>query len=72
MAGPVGTMLQAVRFVWFAVTGQKHLSCEPAAPAVVLHDPAGQRPHDLDNPFFDVKVQARIADVIAHTMQKKL
>jgi hypothetical protein len=72
MAGPVRTMLQAVRFVLFAVTGQKHLSGEPAVPAVVLHDPATQRPHDLDDPFFDVKVQARIADVIAHTMQKKL
>jgi hypothetical protein len=72
MAGPIRTMLQAVRFVWFAVTGQKHLSGEPAVPAVVLHDPAAQRPHDLDDPFFNVKVQARIADVIAHTMQKKL
>ena len=72
MAGPVRIMLQAVRFVWFAVTGQKHPAYEPAAPAVVLHDPAAQRPHDLDDPFFDVKVQARIANVIAHAVQKKL
>jgi len=71
MASPIRTMSQAVRKFWFAVSGQKHLGCETAAPAVVLHDPAAQRPHDLDDPFFDLKVQARIADVIASAVQKK-
>lgn len=71
MAGPVCALLQAVRYVWFAVTGQKHSACEPAVPAVVLHDPAAQRPHDLDDPFFDPKVQVRIADVIASAVQNK-
>jgi len=71
MAGPIRTMLQAIRSVWSAFTGQKHSAYEKASPAVVLHDPAARRPHDLDDPFFDVKVQARIADVIAHTGQKK-
>lgn len=34
-------------------------------PAVIVHDPAAAAPHDLDDPFFDRGVQARMADVIA-------
>lgn len=34
-------------------------------PAVIVHDPAAEAPHDLDDPFFDRGVQARMADVIA-------
>ena len=60
MARPVHTMSQAVRSFWSAVTGHR-----PAAPAMVLHDPAARRAHDLDDPFFDEKVQMRVADVIA-------
>ena len=63
MAGPV----QTLRKIWMAVTGQK----EPAAPEVVIHDPAAQRAHNLDDPFFDDNVQTRIADVIASTGNKK-
>ena len=63
MTGPV----QTFRNLWFAMTGQN----EPAAPDVVIHDPAAQRAHDLDDPFFDDKVQTRIADVIASTGNKK-
>jgi hypothetical protein len=61
MAGPVQTMSQVIRRFWAAVTGPS----EPAGPAVVLHDPAAQRARDLDDPFFDDKVQTRIGDVIA-------
>ena len=71
MAGPVHTMSQAVRNVWSAVTGQTHSARAPAAPVVILYDPAAQRPHDLDDPFFDDKVQARMADVIACAGHKK-
>ncbi|HEY5166403.1 MAG TPA: hypothetical protein VII80_01200 [Pseudolabrys sp.] len=71
MAGSVQMMSQTVRKFWFAVTGQTHSAAEKAAPVVVLHDPAAQRPHDLDDPFFDLKVQARIADVIASAGHKK-
>jgi hypothetical protein len=63
MSGPV----QTVRNLWLAVTGQS----EPAAPAVILHDPAAQRAHDLDDPFFDEEVQTRMADVIAATGNRK-
>ena len=38
---------------------------------VFLHDPAAGRPHDLDDPFFDNKAQARIGKAIADAMQKK-
>ena len=71
MAGPIRMMSQVIRLFWIAITGQKHSSCETAAPAVVLHDSAAQRPHNLDDPFFDPKVQMRIADVIANGVQNK-
>jgi hypothetical protein len=38
---------------------------------VVFHDPGSQKPHDLDDPFFDKRVQERIADVISSAAQKK-
>ena len=71
MTGSVPMMPQAVRKLWFAVTGQTHLARETAVPPVVVHDPAARRPHDLDDPFFDLKVQARIASVIASAGHKK-
>jgi hypothetical protein len=60
MAGPIQKMLQTIRGFW-----RRRSRCETAAPAVVLHDPTAQRPHNLDDPFFDLKVQARFGDVIA-------
>jgi hypothetical protein len=63
MAGPV----QTFRKIWSAVTGQN----EPPAPEVVIHDPAAQQAHNLDDPFADDKVQARIADAIAATGNRK-
>jgi hypothetical protein len=44
---------------------------EPVAAEVIVHDPAAQDPHDLDDPFFDPKVQSRMADVIAGNAGKK-
>lgn len=67
----MGTMLQSIERFWSAATGQKHPDREVAAPDVVLHDPAGQRPHDLDDPFFEEDVQKRFADVIANSVQDK-
>jgi hypothetical protein len=43
----------------------------PAKPAVVVHDPAASKPHDLDDPFFDRKVQERIGAAIAKAARKK-
>ena len=68
MSGPIRTMLQGFLS---AMTGQKHSSDVAAVPEVVLHDPAAQRPHDLDDPFFDQTVQKRFADVISHAVSDK-
>ena len=50
---------ESFRRLWSAAPGN------PAKKPFVLHDPAAQRPHDLDDPFFDQKVQERIAQAIA-------
>ena len=34
-----------------------------------LHDPAAAGPHDLDDPFFDSKIQERVAKVIASSVR---
>ena len=62
--------MQWLQKLWSALTGKSDKS-EPAPPAVIVHDPAAQRAHDLDDPFFDDKVQTRIADVISGAGQKK-
>jgi hypothetical protein len=41
----------------------------PQAQPVIIHDPEAKKAHDLDDPFFDRKVQTRIADMIAHAGQ---
>ena len=45
---------------------------EAPRPAVIVHDPASQGPHDLDNPFHDPGVQTRIAGVIAENAARKV
>jgi hypothetical protein len=64
------TLSQAVRRYWFKVTRQKDHHQNHAA-GVFLHDPGAQRPHDLDDPFYDPKVQARVGDAISRATQKK-
>ena len=63
--------MSAVRKLWLALTGRTEPAKQPATPPVIVHDPAARGPHDLDDPFFDGEVQARVADVIAHAGQKK-
>jgi hypothetical protein len=60
-------MSDVVRHLWAAVAG------EPKTPPaeVIVHDPEAKAPRDLDDPFFDRSVQARMADVIAHSADKK-
>jgi hypothetical protein len=40
-------------------------------PEVVVHDPAAAKPHDLDDPFFDRKVQERMGAAIAKAARKE-
>jgi hypothetical protein len=71
MTGPARTMSQNVRDFWRTATGKKHPARQAAAPAIVLHDPAAKRAHDLDDPFFDRNVQLRAGNVIAGALHKK-
>jgi hypothetical protein len=66
---PSQTMSQLVRGLWAAAAAP----APAAAPAgtVIVHDPAAKRPHDLDDPFFDQRAQARMANAIAEAAQKK-
>jgi hypothetical protein len=52
------------------MTGQRSARQAPL-PEVIVHDPGAERPHDLDDPFLDPKVQSRIAGVIADNAAKK-
>ena len=51
------------------MTGQDSVRA-PVSPEVIVHDPGAERPHDLDDPFFDPKVQSRMAGVIAGSAKK--
>jgi hypothetical protein len=60
-------MPQWLQKLWSALTGET----TTVPPVVIVHDPAAQRAHDLDDPFFDDKVQTRIAGVITNAGQKR-
>jgi hypothetical protein len=68
MRNPFPRESRLARQVWGAFIA-RFRSTPP--PKVLLHDPAAARPHDLDDPFFDPKVQRRVADFIAGAAGKK-
>lgn len=70
MPGPIDRLFQSLRQLWSSPASDA-APANPEHPEVIVHDPAAQGPHDLDDPFFDNRVQSRIADVIAHAGQKK-
>ena len=59
-----------MRRLWSAVA-KRGQPPSPPADTVIVHDPAARRPHDLDDPFFSQRVQARVANVIADAANKK-
>lgn len=61
-------MSDLVQSLWASVAGGQP---RKALPEVIVHDPEAKLPHDLDDPFFDRRVQSRMADVIAHSADKK-
>ncbi len=61
---------QALWNLWAQLIAPNESSA-PQVPPVIVHDPAALRAHDLDDPFFDDKVQTRIGDAIAHAGHKK-
>jgi hypothetical protein len=65
----VATLIQRWRDFWFSATAPR--ISKPEYPEVIVHDPAAQHPHDLDDPFFDSGVQSRVARVIANNASTK-
>ena len=59
-------MLSVLQKLWFVIVGQA-----PSQHGVIVHDPDSSKPHDLDDPFFDRKVQERIGAAISNAVQKK-
>jgi hypothetical protein len=55
------------RKLWSADRGSRPTS----KPEVIFHDPGSSKPHDLDDPFFDRKVQDRVGRAIADAAGKK-
>ena len=60
----MASLAQTIRGYWSLITGRQPAR-DAVPPQVILHDPGAQRPHDLDDPFFDPKVQSRMGGVIA-------
>ena len=65
----MATFTQTIRHFWSTMTGQDSVRA-PVAPEVIVHDPGAERPHDLDDPFFDPRVQSRMGSVIADNAKK--
>jgi len=51
---------------WSAIVGVRS-----AKAGVVVHDPDGSKPHDLDDPFFDKDVRDRVGATIADAARRK-
>jgi hypothetical protein len=50
-----------------AITGARSMRT-----GFILHDPASSKPHDLDDPFFERKIQERIGELIAIAASEKV
>lgn len=62
MVSALGWSWRAARRVWSQARARAGW---PPRQELFVHDPAAAGPHDLDDPFFDSKVQERVAKVIA-------
>jgi hypothetical protein len=56
---------------WCSVVTRRKPPKPSTRPGVIFHDPAASRPHDLDDLYFDPKVQERMADLIAGAAKKR-
>jgi hypothetical protein len=52
--------------LWSAIAGHR-----PVQHGVIIHDPDSSRPHDLDDPFFDRKIQERMGAAISRAVRKE-
>jgi hypothetical protein len=65
-------LFDSARKLWALVLARKATAANGSIrEGVVFHDPGSLKPHNLDDPFFDKKVQERIADVISSAAQRK-
>ncbi len=62
-------MMSWLKTICSSITGQKASGAR--APEVIVHDPASQGPHDLDDPFFDRSIQERIGETIAKAAKER-
>lgn len=71
---------QRSRRVGFGVSWQQSIlqkfrsvifRARPPLPGAIIHDPDSSKPHDLDDPFFDPKVQERVGALIANAALKE-
>jgi hypothetical protein len=58
----------AMRKLWSRIFRKKESPVPPEG--YLLHDPAAQRPHDLDDPYFDAKLQQRMGKAIGTAVEK--
>jgi hypothetical protein len=63
---PREPILSIFQKLWSAV-----FPTRPSRPDLIVHDPDSSKPHDLDDPFFDRKVQDRVGAAIAKAVQDK-
>ena len=68
MSGILHSVVRIGHQLWGTLSKKKFFSPRPM---VVEHDPASERPRDLDDPFFDVIVQRRVAEALAAAAQDK-
>jgi hypothetical protein len=59
-------LTSAFEKLWSAITGARSVRT-----GFILHDPASSKPHDLDDPFFERKIQERVGQLIATAARKK-
>ena len=67
MFGPFETIFQN----WLSGPRPRHGNPGERPDLQIVHDPAAQRPHDLDDPFFEAKVQKRVGDLIANAVRER-
>jgi hypothetical protein len=66
MTKPIRSSFNEVLRVWIACIGAI-FKRSGRIRGVLLHDPAADRPKNLDNPFHDAGAQERIGDLIARS-----
>jgi hypothetical protein len=66
MVSSARSVWRSICQLWFALRGgDRKRRPDGSLRGVFLHDPQADKPKDLDDPFHDNRVQARVAEAIA-------